>query len=249
MFSSPYFYYLTVALQIICVIHAIRKGNEQKWIYIIIFLPLVGCVAYAYTEMFSRRSFRNVQSGMSAVVNPSGSIKKLEQNLQFSDTFNNRILLADAYLAAGQLDKAIDLYKTSLTGAFAENEHVQSQMMQAYFTKEDYEAVIVLGKKMYKQPQFARSHIHVLYARALAYAGYFEQAEKEFNMMAGRFANYEARFYYGALLLQTDRAAEGVQLLKTILDEASHLSSVERRNNRIWFNRTKERLKDIKVTS
>lgn len=43
-FLPGYFYYVTLALQAICVIHCLRKGNQQKWIYIIVFLPLIGCV-------------------------------------------------------------------------------------------------------------------------------------------------------------------------------------------------------------
>jgi hypothetical protein len=247
MFSSPYFYYLTVALQLICVIHCLKKGSEQKWIYIIIFLPVIGCIAYAYTEMFNKRDISKVQSGIGSVFNPSGTIKKLEQNLQFSDTFNNRILLADAYLATGQTDRAIELYKSSLTGAFDENEHVQSQLMQAYFAKEDYDEVIRLGQKMYKQPQFARSTMHLLFARALAYSGHLEQAEKEFKMMSGRFANYEARYYFATILLKTDRAIEGTQLLQTMVDEASHLSSMERSANKLWFSKAKGKLKEVAV--
>jgi hypothetical protein len=245
MFSSPYFYYLTIALQIFCVIHCMRKGNEQKWIYIIIFLPGIGCLAYAYTEIFSRRDLRNVQSGVSSVFNPSGSIKKLEQNLQFSDTFNNRILLADAYLAAGQTDSAIELYTTSLTGAFSENEHVQNQLLIAYFSKEQYDEVIKLGNKIYKQPQFARSQSHILFARALAYSGALEKAENEFKLMSGRFANYQARYYYASILMQTNRENEGKEILQAMLDEASHLSGPERRDNRVWFNKAKGKIKEI----
>jgi hypothetical protein len=45
----------------------------------------------------------------------------------------------DAYLNAGQTDKAISLYESSLSGAFEENEHVRAQLSIAYFTKQRYE--------------------------------------------------------------------------------------------------------------
>jgi hypothetical protein len=110
-FFNNNFYYITGALQLICVIHCIRKGNQQKWIWIIVFVPLVGGIAYIVTEMFTGREIQQVQSGIGSLINPSGSIRKLEENLRFSDTFNNRIALADAYLATGQTDKAVEFYE------------------------------------------------------------------------------------------------------------------------------------------
>ena len=106
-FSTP-FYVFTVVLQAICVIHCIRRGNTNNWIWLIIFLPMIGCLVYIFTEIINRRDIQRVQSGMGSVFNPSGAIRKLENNLRFSDTFANRVALADAYLEAGQHVKAID---------------------------------------------------------------------------------------------------------------------------------------------
>lgn len=100
-FFSTTFYFITIALQAICVLHCVRRGTQQKWIWLIIFLPVIGSLVYIFTEMFSGRDVQKVQSGVGAVFNPSGPIRKLEENLRFSDTFANRTALADAYLAGG----------------------------------------------------------------------------------------------------------------------------------------------------
>src|ERR1700741_988342 len=97
------YYYVVLILQAICVYHCVRKGN-QNWIWLIVFLPLVGCVIYLFTEVITKNKVRNVQSGVGEVFRPSGSIKKLQENLRFSDTFQNKIALADALFAAGQTD-------------------------------------------------------------------------------------------------------------------------------------------------
>src|SRR5882762_10969040 len=99
-YEYPYFYYITIGLQAICAIHCVRKGNQNKWLWLIIFLPVVGSLIYIFTEIFTGNDMANVQSGMGAVFNPSGKIKKLEDNLRFADTFANKVALADAYLAA-----------------------------------------------------------------------------------------------------------------------------------------------------
>ena len=236
-----------ILLQAICVIHCIRKGNSNNWIWLIIFLPVAGAIAYIVSEVFTLGRVEQVQAGVTTVLNPTGKIKKLEQQLKFSDTFNNRVQLADAYLANGQTEKAIALYEDSLTGAFSENEYVLTQLNTAYFQKQQYDRVIAITKRIYKLPQFPRSRAHLQYAMALEQTGNTEAAEKEFKIMKVRFACFEARYQYGMLLLRADRDEEARQVFKDIIEEATLLSPQEKRNNRKWINLAKEQLKSFSV--
>jgi hypothetical protein len=186
---------------------------------------------------------------MSLVFNPGGSVRKLEENLRFSDTFANRVALADAYLNTGNTDRAIELYESSLTGNFTENEYVLSQLIIAYYQKKRYNDILPIGKKIYNLPQFARSRSHILYAAALGYTGNYDMAEKEFKTMKGRYANYEARYYYALFLAETDRVTDARRLFSEMLGELSHLSSRERRYNRNWFRLAKDQLSKLNHTT
>jgi hypothetical protein len=241
-FSTP-FYVFTVVLQAICVIHCVRRGNTNNWIWLIVFLPLIGSLVYIFTEIINRRDIQKVQSGMGAVFNPSGAIKKLQENLRFSDTFTNRVALADAYLGAGQTVKAIELYESSLYGNFEENEYVLNRLIQAYYTEHRYAEIIPLAKKIYSLPQFARSRSHVMYATALGYTGQPELAEKEFKSLKTRFSTYEARYQYGLFLERSNRVQEAKELFTEVLDESTHLGSREKRFNREWIAQIREQLK------
>jgi hypothetical protein len=245
-FSNPYFYYIVIGLQLICVIHCIRKGNQGYWIWLIVFLPVIGCIAYLFEEIITKRGIKNVQSGIGNSLYPSGKIKKLEANLRFSDTFHNRVALADAYLYAGMHDKAIELYESSLTGNFTENDYVFSKLILAYFHKKDYEKVIPLGKKLSGQPQFMRSRPHLFYALSLHYRGQHEAAETEYLKMRSKFANYEARYHYAKLLIHVNRHEEAHQILSDLLNEIPHLSYRERRENRQWFTQSKTDLEKLR---
>ena len=239
-FFSPYFYYITIGLQLICVIHCLKKGNTAGyWIWLIIFLPLIGCIAYLYVEVFTGREFEKVQSGVSTVINPSGRIKKLEANLRFSDTFNNRIALADAYLEKGFTDRAIELYESSLTGNFTENEYVHSKLILAYFEKKRYEEIVPLGQKLSASPQFLRSRPHIMYASALWYVGKEQEAEKEFLKMKSKFSDYEARYQFAMFLVRANRNDEARQLLKDMINESTYLTSRERSANGKWLQLAK----------
>jgi len=243
-FLPGYFYYISIALQIICVIHCLRKGAEQRWIWLIVFLPYIGCIAYFFTEILPATQTGNLQTGLASLfISPAGRIRRLEENLRFADTFNNRILLADAYKTAGRTQEAIELYTSSLTGAFTENEYVINQLISAYFETKQYPELIFLARKIYKRPQFARSEAHLLYARALDITGDKEGAEMEFKRMRGRFADFAARYQYSLFLQREGREKEAQDMLKDIVEEAHHLSSREKRSNRTWIQKSKEGLR------
>jgi hypothetical protein len=236
------FYYVTVGLQIICVLHCMNRGN-QRWIWVIVFLPLVGCIAYFFTEIMPVGQLRGWQSGVGSLFNPAGRISRLENNLRFTDTFNNRVMLADAYLVNGRTDEAIELYTSSLTGAFTENEYVIAKLIIAYFEKQRYADLVALARKIYARPGFKGSKTHILYARALEMSGDPAGAEREFNTMKARFSFFEARYQYGLFLRRAGRAAEATQIFREIANESTHLGSRERRDNRTWILRAKEELK------
>lgn len=243
MFLLENYYYLVIGLQAICAFHCIRRGNQQKWIWLIVFLPLIGCFIYIFTEIINKNQIQGVQSNISSALNPSGRIRKLEDNLRFSNTFNNNIALADAYLSTGRTDEAIEIYERSLTGAFSENEHVLTKLINAYYEKERYNDVVTIVSKVYRQLKFNRSREHMLYALALDKLGNTEKAENEFKMMNGNFSYYEPRYEYGLFLERIGRIDDSIMIFEEITAEEKHLSSAERRDNRKWFSLAKEKLR------
>lgn len=243
--SHNYFYFITIALQAICIIHCIRRNNPQTWIWIIIFLPILGCIVYLFTEVINKSSVQRAGSGLGSVFAPTASIRKLEEQLRFSDTFHNRVALADAYLAKGHTDKAIELYESSLTGVFTENEHVLGQLVIAYSQKNRYADIPPIVQKIYRSPQFAHSKVHLLYALALENIGKPELAEKEFKLMNSKFAYFEPRYHYGLFLERAHRKQEARELFTNMVDEFRHLTSREKRASRQWVNLTKEELRKM----
>ena len=243
-FIPGYFYYVSIALQIICVLHCIRKGTQQKWIWLIVFVPLIGSIAYFFTEILPGLRGGNWQGGFgSMLVSPAARTRRLEENLRFADTFNNRVLLANAYMLTGRTEEAIELYSSSLTGAFSENEYVINRLIVAYFKTERYPELILLARKIYNTPPFARSEAHLYYARALDITGDKEGAEREFRKMKGRFADFEARYQYSRFLQREGRDNEARGILEDIVKEGPHLSSRERRANYTWIQKSREELR------
>lgn len=246
-FNGSYFYYITLGLNIYCIIHSYNRGTLNKWIWLIIFIPVIGSLIYIYSEILSNRRLNTPKIDVGAVLNPGGKLKKLEDELRFTDTFANKVKLADAYLAAGYIDKAIDLYMASLTGAFAENEHVMAQLVIAYYQEQRYAEAIALAKKLYKLPQFPRSKAHMCYALSLEGIGDMEAAETEFKAMRGRYSYFEPRYQYGLFLVRQGRDNDAYTIFSEMLDEERHLGSMEKKANRVWLAKAKDELRKLPV--
>jgi hypothetical protein len=248
LFGGGSYYYIILILEAFCIIHCLRRGTQQKWLWMLIILPVIGCFIYIYTEILTNRSaLRMPKVDVGAVLNPGVKLKRLEDELRFTDTFANKIKLADAYLEAGFTDKAVDLYQTSLTGAFAENEHVLAQLIVAYSEQSRYGEIIPIAKKLYKLPQFPRSKAHIGYAIALENTGQVDLAEAEFKAMKGRYSYFGPRYEYGMFLVRQGRDEDAYQIFTDILNEVPQLSAMERKASKVWFAKAKDELKRLSV--
>jgi len=77
-------------LQLALIIHCIKTNKPFYWIYLIIFIPYVGGVAYLLVELLpallNSRQLRQTGQSIVRTFNPSVTIKKLEEQLENQDT-------------------------------------------------------------------------------------------------------------------------------------------------------------------
>jgi hypothetical protein len=245
--GGSYYYYIPLILQGLCAIHCMRAGTQSKWLWMIVFLPVVGSCIYIYIEILNTRKFKSIKIDGAAIINPGIKVKRLEDALKFTDTFANKTKLADAYLESGQTEKAIELYNSCLTGAFEDNEQVISQLIIAYYQQENYAEVITMAGKIRRSQKFNRSKAHLLYALALERSNQPDLAEIEFKAMKGRYSNFEQRYEYGQFLQRAGRVDDAFDIYAELLDEETHLSKTERTSGRVWFNKAKQEIKRIEA--
>jgi hypothetical protein len=245
-FGSLYSYYpIVLVLQGFCVWHCIRRGTQNKWVWIIVFLPLVGSLAYIFTEVIQKRHTSSLGDTIGSVVNPGGRIKKLEQNFKFSDTYANRVALADAYLDAKMYDKAIELYESVISGIFDNSEETLKKLIEAYYKTGRIEDVVRVAARLTNTLNFTKSTANFYYARALEQTGHPNEAEAEYKKMNHRFINYQQRYYYAMFLVNQNRSAEAMPVLETIHNEAEHLSNREKGVSSEWINRAQQEYKKL----
>src|SRR5690554_660730 len=94
------YFYLIIAFQAFCIYHLFKNRKSFYWIFAILFLPLVGCVAYLVTQVPKKSDPNKIPQNIKKRITPSNKLKALEQTLEFAETYLNRVNLADAYLEA-----------------------------------------------------------------------------------------------------------------------------------------------------
>src|SRR5262252_7072409 len=108
-------YLLIPLLQILCVVHVVRTGRDRMWIYILLFLPGIGVIAYAIVEilpgLFGSRTARGLRRDAVSRLDPGRELRHRRVALEEADTVDNRRLLAEALVAAGEFAEALALYR------------------------------------------------------------------------------------------------------------------------------------------
>lgn len=240
-----HYYYLILILQVIGVVHCIRKGNSYYWIWLIVFLPAIGSFIYLFTEIITKREVRAVKENLDTVIRPSGRVRDLEKQLDFSDTFENRIALADAYLENERYDEAIQLYTADRTGLFETDPHLNLQLIRAFFAIEKYDDVIQSAQLILRHPDFQKAHAHVLYALALEKTGKLAEAEAELASFGGKYSNFEGRLNYGRFLKRNGRADDAKAVLEDIVASADKMTNREAAPFRNWIRMAHDELKQL----
>src|SRR5688572_7803410 len=132
-------------LQAFCVYHAYRNNAEQRWYWLIVFFPVVGCGIYLFHHFYNRNSIEAIAEGVKVIVNSNYEVEQLEKAFHFSDNLKNRTNLADAYVRSGRYEEAINLYRQSLTGFMADDPSLRMKLLNAFFLNQNYTEAITLG--------------------------------------------------------------------------------------------------------
>lgn len=219
-------------LQAFCLFHAYKSRTDQKWYWIIIFFPYIGCIMYLYDAFYSRRNLNNIAEGLKQVVNSNYRIEQLERDVKFSNNAKNKILLADEYILYGRFNEAVSLYESCREGYMIEDEPLKRKLMHALYLDKQYDRAVQLGEELKGTRDFRNAIEHISLAWAYHNLGRTAEAEKHFDDMDRTFTNYPHRYSYCEFLLATDRKEKAIEKLDELLDEVEQMKGPERRVHR-----------------
>jgi hypothetical protein len=224
----PFLAGLSLLLAIGCAIHAGKTGRPFFWIYLCIFLPGIGPLAYlaveVLPELLGTRRGRQATSAVARAINPEKAYRALHDEVETAPTVENMRHLAEECIALGRFEEAIALYRQCLHGLYANDPALLLPLAEAQFGAGQFAAARdTLDRLRAANPDYSSADGHLLYARALEGLGDPTGSRAEYEALIKYYPGPEASCRY-ALLLQrlgeTQAASSIFAQIKKQLDRA-----------------------------
>jgi len=231
---------VSIAIQVLLIIHVIRTGRNQLWIWVLIFLPLAGAIAYLAVEvvpdLFRSRAARRTARGFRKALDPQADLRRYESEARVAGNVASRQRYAEELVRHERYDEAIAQYREALSGLYEHDPNLMLGLAQAQFGKDEASAArATLDELIRLNPDFRSPTGHLLYARALEAEGNVAKALEEYKVLAPSYPGAEAAVRYAQLLRAQGRADEARQLARELLEQARIAPGHYRRAQRPWL--------------
>lgn len=231
---------LTVALQVAAVVHLFRTGRNMSWLFLIILVPMIGCLAYFIVEVLpslnQSPSARKALSRARQAFDPNRGVREGSLNYERSQNVETASRLAAALTKASRHDEAIRVCMDARTGLFEDDPKLLLALALAQFAAGRHgDTIATLDYLREKNPGFRSANGHLVYARALEESGAAERALEEYAALVSYYPGAEARVRQAILYKKLGDRARADELFAAILKDARLAPKHFRRSEREWI--------------
>jgi len=230
------FYYIPVILQVIAIIHALKTGRRE-WLYLLIFLPLIGAVVYFFMELLPELTQGR---SLKKYFFPKQKINEWERKVQIADSITNKLGLSKAYAEQKQYNKAITLSLSCLKGAYNDDPAILLQLARQYFYDGQYKESLAYFDQLNVRNgnKLVMPEDELLYIRAQESIGALELADKGYRQIIRTEHSLEAMYYYGLFLKNQQQKAEAREQFQRVRSEIKLLPKYLRKRNAMWARKS-----------
>ena len=232
---------LSIIVQVALIIHVVKTGRNQIWIWVLALLSLPGAIAYIAVEilpeLFRSRTAKRTARGLRKAVDPGADLRRYENEARVGSNVASRQRYAEELVRHERYDEAIGQYREALTGLYEHDPNLMLGLAQAQFGKGDAAAArAMLDELIRRNPDFRSPAGHLLYARALEAEGNVPKALEEYAVLAPSYPGAEAAVRYAQLLQAQGRRAEAQKVARELLEQARIAPGHYRRAQRPWLD-------------
>jgi len=232
---------LSLIVQIAFVVHVLKTGRNERWIYIVMFLPVAGSAAYFIVELLpdllAGPGGRKARKTAGNILNPNKDLNAASRDLQVADTVQNNQRLAEELMEQGRFDQADGLLQKCLTGLNQHNPKIMAALAKCQFEQGQHGAARdTLDTLIKENPDYKDQDSHLLYARSLQQQGDIAAATAEYDTLVGYYTGPEPAYHYAMMLKANGDEQQARLLLQNIVDKArlspKHYTSLHKK----WIN-------------
>ena len=234
---------LSIAAQVGFIIHVIKTGRNQLWIWVLVLpvLAVPGMIAYFCVEilpdLFRSRTAQRTARGFKKALDPEGDLRRYENEARVGGNVASRQRYADELSRHERYDEAIAQYRSALTGLYEHDPNLMLGIARAQFAKGDATAArATLDDLIRLNPDFRSPDGHLLYARALDSEGNIQKALEEYQALATSYPGAEAAVRYAQLLQTQGRREDAQKVVRELLDRARVAPAHYRKAQKSWLD-------------
>jgi hypothetical protein len=241
-FLSYLFYPWSLILQVLAIVHFIRRRPDTYWIYIIVFLGPLGALIYLLVEglpdigmlspTFRAAPRRRRIAELEAIVRENASAANYEE-------------LGDLLMDEGNLASARTAFDKAIAARSDTQDSFYRRGLCALKLGDAAAAIPDLEQVFRKEPGFDFHRAGGMLALAYAQAGRKEEAEKLFRHMTTVSTLSETYLNFAEMLASEGRIDEARQWAQKVLDKKLTMPAYLRRRERHWFRNANEMLKRL----
>ena len=232
---------LSIIVQVALIIHVVKTGRSQIWIWVLALLSLPGAIAYIAVEivpeLFRSRTAQRAARGLRKAMDPARELRRYESEARVAGNVASRQRYAQELVHHQRYEEAIGQYREALSGLYEHDPNLMLGLAQAQFGKGDASAArATLDELIRRNPDFRSPAGHLLYARALEAEGNVPKALEEYAVLAPSYPGAEASVRYAQLLQAQGRRAEAQKVARELLEQARIAPGHYRRAQRPWLD-------------
>jgi hypothetical protein len=234
------FLILSIIIQAALIVHVIKTGRNQIWIWVLALLSIPGAIAYIAVELipelFRSRTARRTARTFRNAMDPGANLRRYENEARVTANVASRQRYAEELVRHERYDEAIAQYREALSGLYEHDPNLMLGLAQAQFGKGDaHSARATLDELIRSNPDFRSPAGHLLYARALAAEGEVHKALEEYRVLAPSYPGAEASVRYAQLLQAQGQRLEAQKVVRELLEQARIAPGHYRRAQRPWL--------------
>lgn len=239
-FLTHLFYPWGLVLQVLAIVHFIRRRPDTYWLYIILFLGPVGALVYLFAEALPDAGLL----GQSFRAFPRRKrIRELEIAILDNPSAGNYEELGDLYLDEGNFQLARKAFDNAIATRAMTLDCFYRRGLCAMELGDAPGALPDLERVIKEDPNHDFQRAAGLLAHAYALTGQKEKAEALFCRATAASTLSETYLNYADLLAGEGRYAEAREWAQKVLSKQATMPSYLRRRERPWFRRAKNTLK------
>jgi hypothetical protein len=235
-------YIVILIIQVLCIVHSVKTGRTQPWLYVLMFIPIVGVIAYVIFEILPDPSAypfgQQIHEFLHKSTQKKVSVKTLEEMAQDKPTVQNLVDLADAYMNQKKYAEAAPLYQKAIDQSIADDGEIRKKLAFAYFERQAFSDARRELEKVYaiRQNKFKSDEL-LYYARTVDAIGDIESATKHFQKVIESYPSLDGDYYYCLFLQKMSRHSEIPQVIKEAKKKYKEMSRRFRGDSSPWLKK------------